>query len=76
MVSNRDTRDNSWPYGQCRRCCDELGYDAACDVREAISTVVYPQQPCKQAKSARPGVWGEAPRFFFFFLFFIIFLKK
>ena len=42
----------------------------------AISTVVYPQQPCKLAKSARPGVWGEAPRFFFFFLFFIKFLKK
>ena len=58
-----------------RSCVASSSQNCSGGVR-AISTVVYPQQPCKQAKSARPGVWGEAPRFFFFFLFFIKFLKK
>jgi len=41
----------------------------------AISTVMASQQPCKQAKSARP-VWGETPRFVFPLLFFDLFFEK
>ena len=34
MASNSDTRENSWPYGQCRGGWDEVGYGAVCDMRD------------------------------------------
>ena len=43
MGSNRDTRDNSWPYGQCRSGWDEVGYGAVYDMRDITQCTLHPE---------------------------------